>query len=53
MPRNGDVVFTHTSISLAWREIRYKPATDLQRGLKKFVCWYMDYYPQSAKKSSS
>ncbi|KAJ0478848.1 putative UDP-glucuronate 4-epimerase [Helianthus annuus] len=37
LPRNGDVPFTHANISLAQREFGYKPTTDLQTGLKKFV----------------
>lgn len=51
MPRNGDVPFTHANISLAQRELGYKPATDLETGLKKFVKWYVDYHG-SKKKSS-
>lgn len=43
MPRNGDVPFTHANISLAQRELGYKPTTDLQTGLKKFVRWYLSY----------
>ncbi|XP_022857957.1 UDP-glucuronate 4-epimerase 3, partial [Olea europaea var. sylvestris] len=35
LPRNGDVQFTHANISLAHRELGYKPTTDLQTGLKK------------------
>ncbi|XP_057977829.1 UDP-glucuronate 4-epimerase 3 [Malania oleifera] len=50
MPRNGDVKFTHANISLALRELGYKPTTDLQTGLKKFVRWYLSYY--SKKKSA-
>ncbi|KAJ0478800.1 putative UDP-glucuronate 4-epimerase [Helianthus annuus] len=49
-PRNGDVPFTHANISLAQREFGYKPTTDLQTGLKKFVRWYEKYYG-SGKKS--
>lgn len=52
MPANGDVLFTHANISLARRELGYKPTTDLQSGLKKFVAWYLDYYKLSGKKSS-
>ncbi|MED6167259.1 UDP-glucuronate 4-epimerase 2 [Stylosanthes scabra] len=53
MPRNGDVPFTHADISLAKKEIGYKPTTDLEKGLKKFVTWYLDYYStQSGKKDS-
>ncbi|RWR75391.1 UDP-glucuronate 4-epimerase 1 [Cinnamomum micranthum f. kanehirae] len=44
MPGNGDVPFTHANVSLARREFGYKPTTDLQTGLKKFVKWYMSYY---------
>ncbi|XP_059633967.1 UDP-glucuronate 4-epimerase 3-like [Cornus florida] len=43
LPRNGDVQFTHANISLAQRELGYKPTTDLQTGLKKFVRWYLSY----------
>ncbi|KAF8379298.1 hypothetical protein HHK36_028731 [Tetracentron sinense] len=52
MPRNGDVQFTHANISLAQRELKYKPTTDLQTGLKKFVRWYLSYNSGSQKKSS-
>ncbi|EXC35469.1 UDP-glucuronate 4-epimerase 3 [Morus notabilis] len=51
LPRNGDVKFTHANISLAYRELGYKPTTDLETGLKKFVRWYLNYY-QNSKKSS-
>ncbi|KAK8615052.1 hypothetical protein V6N13_068838 [Hibiscus sabdariffa] len=44
LPRNGDVQFTHANISLAQRELGYKPTTDLQAGLKKFVRWYLRFY---------
>ncbi|GMH04115.1 hypothetical protein Nepgr_005954 [Nepenthes gracilis] len=44
MPGNGDVPFTHANITLARRELGYKPTTDLQTGLKKFVRWYLSYY---------
>ncbi|KAL9142095.1 hypothetical protein ABFS82_14G146600 [Erythranthe guttata] len=49
LPRNGDVQFTHANISLAEREIGYKPSTDLQTGLKKFVQWYLSYYENGKK----
>lgn len=50
MPRNGDVKFTHANISLAYRDLGYKPSTNLEAGLKKFVRWYLSYH--SKKKSS-
>ncbi|GAV64859.1 Epimerase domain-containing protein [Cephalotus follicularis] len=52
MPANGDVLYTHANISLAQKELGYKPKTDLQTGLKKFVSWYLDYYSQQGKKSA-
>lgn len=52
MPRNGDVQYTHANISLAQRELGYKPTTDLESGMKKFVRWYITYHSKSKKKSS-
>ncbi|XP_076910816.1 UDP-glucuronate 4-epimerase 1-like [Bidens hawaiensis] len=49
MPGNGDVPFTHANISLARRELGYKPTTDLATGLKKFVKWYLWYYGHQGK----
>lgn len=53
MPRNGDVQFTHANITLAQTELGYKPTTDLQTGLKKFVRWYLSYYSDSGSKKRS
>ncbi|MQM01672.1 hypothetical protein Taro_034434 [Colocasia esculenta] len=50
MPRNGDVQYTHANISLAQRELGYRPSTDLQSGLKRFVRWYLEYYSSSGGK---
>ncbi|CAL0333091.1 unnamed protein product [Lupinus luteus] len=44
MPINGDVPYTHANVSLAYKELGYKPTTDLAKGLKKFVKWYVGYY---------
>ncbi|URD92235.1 RmlD substrate binding domain [Musa troglodytarum] len=44
MPGNGDVPFTHANISLARAELGYKPTTNLETGLKRFVRWYLLYY---------
>ncbi|KAF6155078.1 hypothetical protein GIB67_035825 [Kingdonia uniflora] len=51
MPGNGDVPFTHANISHARTELGYKPTTDLQTGLKKFVKWYLSYYGYNHGKS--
>lgn len=53
LPRNGDVQFTHANISSAQRELGYKPTTDLQTGLKKFVRWYLSYYHAGGKKADA
>lgn len=52
LPRNGDVLFTHANISFAQREFGYRPTTDLESGLKKFVNWYLDYYSRETRKKS-
>ncbi|KAJ6830460.1 putative UDP-glucuronate 4-epimerase 1 [Iris pallida] len=44
MPGNGDVPFTHANISYARAELGYKPTTNLDAGLGKFVKWYLSYY---------
>ncbi|KAL3524181.1 hypothetical protein ACH5RR_017015, partial [Cinchona calisaya] len=53
LPRNGDVMFTHANISYARREFGYKPTTDLETGLKKFVRWYLRYYSSASKSKNS
>lgn len=52
LPRNGDVKFTHANITLAHRELGYRPTTDLETGLRKFVKWYQSFHLGSKKKSS-
>nr|KYP57016.1 UDP-glucuronate 4-epimerase 6 [Cajanus cajan] len=45
MPSNdGDGPYTHANVSLAFRDLAYKPTTDLPTGLRKFVKWYVGYY---------
>ncbi|KAL8200848.1 hypothetical protein R6Q57_012187 [Mikania cordata] len=51
MPRNGDVPFTHANITLARKQLGYRPSTDLETGLQKFVKWYLDYYGGKKKGS--
>ncbi|XP_074567994.1 UDP-glucuronate 4-epimerase 1-like [Curcuma longa] len=49
MPGNGDVPFTHANITAARAELGYKPTTNLETGLKKFVKWYLSYYGYSRR----
>ncbi|KAL4589957.1 hypothetical protein LXL04_002870 [Taraxacum kok-saghyz] len=44
MSENGDSLFAQANISLAEKELGYKPTTDLETGLKEFVKWYLWYY---------
>ncbi|KAI3803113.1 hypothetical protein L1987_31262 [Smallanthus sonchifolius] len=41
---DGDDSLAYVNISLAERELGYKPKTDLQTGLREFVKWYLWYY---------
>jgi UDP-glucuronate 4-epimerase len=53
MPRNGDVKFTHANISLAYRDLGYRPTIDLETGLRKFVKWYLEFYSSGSNKKGS
>jgi UDP-glucuronate 4-epimerase len=50
MPRNGDVPFTHANISAAQAQLQYRPVTNLDTGLKKFVKWYLSYYGDNSNR---
>ncbi len=43
----GDVKKTWADISLAKQLLGWEPKISLDEGIKKFVQWYTDYYPQS------
>jgi UDP-glucuronate 4-epimerase len=40
----GDVLRTYADVSDLERNIKFKPSTSIEDGLKKFVEWYEDYY---------
>lgn len=40
----GDVPDTHADVSDLVQDLRYKPATLLEDGVRNFVEWYMDFY---------
>nr|XP_043626733.1 UDP-glucuronate 4-epimerase 1-like [Erigeron canadensis] len=46
---NGEDIFARVNISLAERELGYKPITDLKTGLRKFAKWYLWYYGQTIR----
>lgn len=49
----GDLVATHASSRRLYKKINYKPTTDLETGVGKFVRWYTSYHPRSLSSSSS
>jgi UDP-glucuronate 4-epimerase len=40
----GDVLKTAADISESKRELKFRPKTDIEVGVKKFVDWYKEYY---------
>lgn len=46
MPPTGDVLKTSADVSLAEKELDYRPSTSLQDGIKKFIEWYDEYYKE-------
>jgi len=40
----GDIIKTHSSISKIKKYTGYKPKTDIETGIGKFIEWYKDYY---------
>lgn len=40
----GDVVKTYADVSDLVRDIDYKPSTDIQDGVDRFVDWYREFY---------
>lgn len=50
----GDLADTWADVELLAREVGYRPATDLETGVKHFVEWYLAYYhPQSSRVNTS
>lgn len=45
----GDLPGTWADVEALVREVGYRPSTDLERGVRQFVEWYLAYYhPQSS-----
>jgi len=43
----GDVIKTHSSIKKISKFSNYKPKTNIDIGIKKFIEWYKDYYKKN------
>ena len=42
--QKGDILRTKANINLARKKLGYNPSTSVEKGIKKFVEWYKDYY---------
>ena len=40
----GDIKKTFSNISMAKKLINFKPKTNLNHGIRKFVDWYKNFY---------
>jgi UDP-glucuronate 4-epimerase len=40
----GDVLSTHSEIDDLFKDIGYKPITNVREGIKRFLDWYIKYY---------
>ena len=42
--QQGDVKYTHANIDGLKKWIKFKPSTNLERGVRNFIKWYSEYY---------
>ena len=47
--QQGDLPNTWADVEAIGRDLHYRPSTDLEHGVKRFVEWYLDYYPQTSR----
>ena len=40
----GDIVNTSADINLAKKELGYRPKVNVEKGIKEFVNWYLNFY---------
>ena len=40
----GDIQKTHSDTSLIYEWIKFRPSTNINNGVKKFVSWYLNYH---------
>jgi len=46
--QQGDVPDTWADVEALARDVGYRPSTELEVGVRRFVEWYLDYYQQRA-----
>jgi UDP-glucuronate 4-epimerase len=42
--QKGDVKTTYANISKIKSDAKYKPSTNIYKGVSKFINWYLNYY---------
>jgi len=47
----GDVYQTYADVDDLVRDFNFKPNTDLEEGLSRFIKWYIDYYKLDKKEA--
>jgi UDP-glucuronate 4-epimerase len=47
----GDVPDTWADVSALQQDVGYRPSTDLEQGVKRFVEWYLEYYHPTSPRS--
>jgi UDP-glucuronate 4-epimerase len=40
----GDVTESFAEISFSYKKLGYKPIINIDKGIRKFISWYLDYY---------
>ena len=45
--QKGDVYKTHANVNKLFKEIKFKPKTPINVGIKKFIKWYKYYYKKN------
>lgn len=48
----GDVPTTYADVDDLMKDVGFKPSTPIEKGIKKFVEWYRNYYGQRRKEKT-
>jgi UDP-glucuronate 4-epimerase len=45
--QDGDFLKSHANVDTLVQDLGYTPKHSIESGIKKFIEWYMDYYPST------
>lgn len=45
--QSGDVPASHADVTDLMRDLDYKPNTSIQKGIDRFIDWYLEFYPSN------